>query len=150
MTAFTIANMPLIALIPKASVKTADTAKTGARRSARHAEDGDVLTRRCRAHVADEVEPQSDETRPVALLVRLTLLRVKRLLHGTPVVGAKIDREGTQRQAEQPRAGSSRSLGRAHACLGRGTSRFARAISTMDSSRSISAVTTRRPSGVSR
>ena len=37
MTAFTIVNMPVIALIPNASVNTADAANTGARRSARSA-----------------------------------------------------------------------------------------------------------------
>ena len=78
------------------------------------------------------------------------MLRAQRLLHVPSVIGPEVERKHTH---DARKIRSVHEAGRrrgAHNDLGRGTSFFSRAISTIASSRSISAAATFRPSGVSR
>ena len=109
-----------------------------------------MLPRRRSEQIESRVEPEPRDCH-VALPIGFATLRPERLLHLTLVIGAEIERKRSQNDSVQ--SVGSRHGGpavRLHACLGRGTSFFCRAISTIDSRRSISATATRRPSGVNR
>ena len=109
-----------------------------------------MFARRRGEDVAGHVEPESEQRADASLASRLAVLRAKRLLHVASVVGAEVERKHTQDGAKDPIGPRGRTPGGAHTDLGRGTSFFSRAISTIDSSRSISAAATLRPSGVRR
>ena len=110
-----------------------------------------MLTR-CRGEgIAHDLEPQPCERTDTARLACLLVLRVQRLLHLAPMVGAEVKRKEAHEHADEPLgAGPLRDAWRTHTDLGLVTSFFVRAISTSASSRSISAAATFRPNGVNR
>ena len=108
-----------------------------------------MLTGRGGEDIAHHLEPQSCE-RAHPILACVLVLRTQRLLQITAMVGTEVEREEAHERTEQAPGTGSSPRTRAHTDLGRDTSFFVRAISTIDSSLSISAAATLRPNGVSR
>ena len=112
-------------------------------------QDREVLPRRGADDVVDRFDPEARDRRQRRLAARLSALRAEHLLHLAPVLGPEIERQQAQQRAEEPLGARQRGTRRAHAVLGR-SSFFSSAMSTSDSSRSISATASRRPRVVSR
>src|SRR5262249_55784502 len=99
-----------------------------------------VLTGRRPQQIPDGLEPETSERAEWALALRLLALSTEHLLYLPAVLDPEIEGKETHQRTKKPAS--------AHSHIFSNRSFFALAISTIDSSRAISAAATFRPRGV--